>query len=94
MSNEKISKSKAEQIISEGKSTLIDVRDEDEFESSHMPGTVCLPVSKIGELCEENLPNKDETILLYCASGNRSAMDAKILQEKGYKKIYSFGIFT
>ena len=36
---------------------------------------------------------KDKTVILYCASGGRSALGGKVLQELGYKSVYNAGAF-
>ena len=71
---------------------LLDVREQDEYDSGHIPGAVLLPVGSIDEdTAAEVIPEKDSTVLVYCRSGNRSKMASSALAELGYTNIYEFG---
>lgn len=71
--------------------TLLDVRTEAEYEESHIPGAVCLPVESIGTQPPASLPDPDAEILVYCRSGRRSAQAAGKLAKLGYTNISDFG---
>ena len=71
--------------------TLLDVRTEAEYEESHIPGAVCLPVESIGTQPPESLPDPDAEILVYCRSGRRSAQAAGKLAKLGYTNVSDFG---
>ena len=69
-----------------------DVREQDEYDSGHIPGAVLLPVGTIDETtAAEVIPEKDSTVLVYCRSGNRSKTASSTLAELGYSNIYEFG---
>lgn len=72
-------------------SIILDVRSEAEYEQGHIPDAVLLPLDTIeeGELVE--LPEKDQTILVYCRSGVRSKIAARILDRMGYTNVFEFG---
>ena len=71
---------------------ILDVREQDEYDSGHIPGAVLLPVGSIDEdTAAEVIPEKDSTILVYCRSGNRSKTASSALAELGYTNIYEFG---
>ena len=71
---------------------LLDVREQDEYDSGHIPGAVLLPVGTIDETtAAEVIPEKDSTVLVYCRSGNRSKTASAALAELGYTDIYEFG---
>ncbi len=70
---------------------ILDVRTIEEYESGHIPGAVCVPNETIGEEAVEELPDKEQMILIYCRSGNRSKQAASKLVEQGYTNIYEFG---
>jgi len=70
---------------------LLDVRRADEFESGHIPGAVNLPNEEIGTEEIPSLPDKEQTIYIYCRSGNRSKQAADKLLALGYTNIIEFG---
>lgn len=71
---------------------VLDVREQDEYDSGHIPGAVLLPVGTIDQdTAAEVIPEKDSTVLVYCRSGNRSKTASSTLAELGYTNIYEFG---
>jgi sulfur-carrier protein adenylyltransferase/sulfurtransferase len=73
----------------------IDVREADEWQEGHLPGAVHIPRGSLESRVEGVTPHKGTPVVLYCASGARSAFAAKTLQELGYDTVYSLaGGFT
>ena len=70
---------------------ILDVRTEEEYAQIHIPGAVLIPDYEIQERAEKELPDKDQLILVYCRSGNRSKKAAQALAELGYTNIREFG---
>ena len=70
---------------------IVDVRRQDEYDAGHIPGAVLIPNETIGSEMPEALPDKDQIILIYCRSGNRSRQAAQKLFDMGYTRIYEFG---
>ena len=70
---------------------LLDVRTEDEFAERRIDGAILIPDFELSERAEAELPDKDETILVYCRSGRRSAGAAETLAKLGYTNVYDFG---
>jgi molybdopterin/thiamine biosynthesis adenylyltransferase/rhodanese-related sulfurtransferase len=69
---------------------LVDVREQHEFEQSHLPGAVHVPRGHLESRVEGSAPDKDARVILYCSSGNRSALAAKTMQELlGYGNVES-----
>ncbi len=69
---------------------IVDVREQTEFEESHLPGAVHVPRGHLESRIEGAAKDKDKRVVLYCASGNRSALAAKTLQEElGYENVES-----
>ena len=69
---------------------IVDVREQTEFEESHLPGAVHVPRGHLESRIEGAAKDKDQRVVLYCASGNRSALAAKTLQEElGYENVES-----
>lgn len=78
-----------EDLINQG-AAVIDVRTEEEFEDEHYPNARCIPVDQIAERANEIGP-KDKPVVLYCASGARSAYAARILKMMGFTQVYNAG---
>lgn len=70
---------------------IVDVREKDEYEESHLEGAVNIPYTQIVNKIEDYVDDKDSVIIVYCKSGKRSAIAAKSLSEAGYNNIYDLG---
>lgn len=70
---------------------ILDVRRPDEFAEKHIPGAVNIPNETIGTAEIPDLPDKDQLILVYCRSGNRSKQASEKLVALGYTNIVEFG---
>jgi molybdopterin/thiamine biosynthesis adenylyltransferase/rhodanese-related sulfurtransferase len=70
--------------------TLVDVRESDEWRAGHLPGAIHLPRGFLELQVDERLPDRDAPVILYCASGNRSGLAAKTLQDLGYTNVRNF----
>ncbi len=69
---------------------IVDVREQNEFEESHLPGAVHVPRGHLESRIEGAARDKSERVVLYCASGNRSALAAKTLKDElGYSNVES-----
>lgn len=69
---------------------VVDVRTEDEFADEAFPGAVNIPVGELQTRMKELEP-KDRPIVLYCASGARSALAARILKASGWTDVINAG---
>ncbi len=71
---------------------ILDVREQEEYDSGHIPGAVLLSVGSIDEdSAAAVIPEMDSAVLVYCRSGNRSRNAAAALAELGYTQVYEFG---
>ena len=70
---------------------ILDVRTKEEYQEKHIPGAVNLPNETIGTEDIPELPAKEQLILVYCRSGNRSKQAAKKLSALGYTNIIEIG---
>lgn len=87
-----ITQEEAAKIMAEGEDyILLDVRTQAEFAQAHIPGAICVPNETIGEEDIPELPKKDQLILVYCRSGNRSKQAAGKLAKLGYTNVLEFG---
>lgn len=87
-----ISQEEAKQVMEQdGTQIIVDVRTQEEYDSGHIPGAICIPNESIGTEHPEELPDLDQVILVYCRSGNRSKQAAQKLFDMGYINVYEFG---
>lgn len=77
-------------LIKDKKVIVIDVRDKDE--SGHgqiLEGSINIPVSELVRKIRDVVPNRDQPILVYCATGSRSIFACQILADFGYTSVYN-----
>jgi rhodanese-related sulfurtransferase len=96
----KITPAQAREMIGKGNTLVVDVRDAAEIEKS---GKVAGAVHASRGLLEFKADPEssyhdknfagDKTVILYCASGGRSALSGKVLKDMGYDKVYNLGAF-
>jgi rhodanese-related sulfurtransferase len=84
-----ISPLQAHELVARG-GRLVDVRSPGEYARAHVDGALNLPVGEVAGRARELGP-KDRPIILYCASGTRSAMAARTLRSFGFTKVYNLG---
>ncbi|MFR7478386.1 MAG: rhodanese-like domain-containing protein, partial [Acutalibacteraceae bacterium] len=82
----------AKDMMDEGGVIILDVREQNEYDGGHIAGAVLLPLGTINEqTAAQVIPQKDDVVLVYCRSGNRSKKAAAALSALGYTNIYEFG---
>ncbi|MDX6683433.1 MAG: sulfur-carrier protein adenylyltransferase/sulfurtransferase [Solirubrobacteraceae bacterium] len=69
--------------------TVVDVRESEEIAQGHVPGAKLVPRGFLESRIEGAVPDRSQHVVLYCASGNRSALAAKTLTELGYENVES-----
>jgi rhodanese-related sulfurtransferase len=67
---------------------VIDVRESNEWNLGHVPGAMHISRGVLEGNIEARVP-RDANVVLYCASGNRSALSARSLEEMGYTRVAS-----
>lgn len=87
----KISPEEAKVMIDGETVLILDVRTQAEYDEGHIENAILLPNTEILNLAASLLPDKNEKILVYCRSGNRSAQASKALLEMGYTQVFDFG---
>ncbi|MDO4418795.1 MAG: rhodanese-like domain-containing protein [Ruminococcus sp.] len=91
-SYEQINAQRAKEIMQSGvEYTLIDARTDEEFASGHIEGAILIPEYEIVSRAEQELPDKDALILVYCRSGRRSKIASEKLVNLGYINVKEFG---
>ena len=91
-SYEQITQEAAKEMVDSQEVIILDVREQDEYDSGHIPGAVLLPVGTIDDTtAAQVIPETDSTVLVYCRSGNRSKTASAALADLGYTNIYELG---
>ncbi|HEX5681771.1 MAG TPA: rhodanese-like domain-containing protein [Desulfobacterales bacterium] len=68
---------------------VLDVRTPGEYSRGHLKGSVLIPLQQLQSRWQEIAGHKDKDLLVYCATGNRSTVAAKILIDNGFKRIFN-----
>src|SRR5579884_1936423 len=69
---------------------VVDVREPEEWSAGHIPGAIHVPKSYLESRIEAAVPDRNAHVVLYCASGNRSAWAARtLLDDLGYEHVES-----
>jgi rhodanese-related sulfurtransferase len=84
-----VSAKDAQKVIEVFKPIILDVRTPGEYSRGHLENSVLIPVQNLQSRLDELADYKDEPILIYCASGNRSTVASKILIDKGFTRIFN-----
>ena len=72
------------------KALIVDVRTPSEFRTGHFPGSVNIPLADFRSRLAE-FGGKDQLIVVYCRSGNRSGIVKGLLEASGYKRVSNGG---
>ena len=97
----RISSTEAKNLIAERGTLVIDVRDAPEIEKSgKIRGAIHIPRGMLEFRADPESPyhdkgfDKAKSIILYCASGGRSALSGKVLKDMGYTNVHNLGAFN
>jgi phage shock protein E len=74
-----------------GQALFIDVRSAGEFASGYLEGAVNVPLDQLQQRMPQLVPDLDRELVLYCASGARSAFACGLLQQLGYRRARNGG---
>ncbi len=69
--------------------TIVDVRSPQEYKEGHIDGAISIPDYQIKKQIEKQIQNKDELIVIYCTTGQRSQRAQQILENMGYNNVYN-----
>jgi rhodanese-related sulfurtransferase len=81
----------ANEMLSQGRAILVDVRTPQEYATGHIGGAKLLPLNALASKAQKTLPDKDSDVIVYCQSGARSAQAAAMLGSMGYKNVHDLG---
>jgi sulfur-carrier protein adenylyltransferase/sulfurtransferase len=86
---DEVDPSEVNELLHEG-AIVIDVRESDEFAAGHLPGAKSVPRGYLESRVEGSAPDHDVPVILYCQSGQRSALAAHTLKDElGYADVRS-----
>ncbi|MFO0554852.1 MAG: rhodanese-like domain-containing protein [Polyangiaceae bacterium] len=85
----KIAPDKARSLVKAG-ARLVDVRTKAEHDAGHIPGSLHIPLGELPQRTKE-LGDKKKPVVVYCASGMRSASAAGMLKKSGFAEVYDLG---
>ena len=96
----RITPAQAQDMLAKGSALIVDVRDAPEVENSgKVAGSLHISRGMLEFRADPGSPyhdknfTKDKTIIVYCASGGRSALSGKALKDLGYEQVYNLGAF-
>lgn len=72
---------------------VIDVRSPDEFNSVHLTRAINIPLDEIETIVPQRVKDKNQVMLLHCASGMRSGAAKKKLESMGYARVFNVGSY-
>jgi sulfur-carrier protein adenylyltransferase/sulfurtransferase len=92
---EEVDPGEVRELLDEGVA-IVDVREQEEWDQGHLPGAVHIPRSYLESRIDGVVPDRDQRVILYCASGQRSALGANTLsRDLGFTRVQSMnGGFT
>ena len=96
----KVTPAQAREMMAKGNTLVVDVRDAPELEKSgkvagavhHSRGMLEFRADPESPYYDKSFA-RDKTIIIYCASGGRSALAGKVLKDMGYGQVYNIGAF-
>ena len=89
---QQITQEEAKNMMDTQEVIILDVREQEEYDSGHIPGAVLLPVGTITkDTAAAVIDDLDTVVLVYCRSGNRSKTASQALVDLGYTNVYEFG---
>src|SRR2546423_5992031 len=86
---EEVDPAEAREELAKGGVALVDTREPNEYMESHIDGAELVRPVDVADRIEEVVPDHSRRVILYCASGNRSARAADQLRELGYENAAS-----
>jgi rhodanese-related sulfurtransferase len=96
----RVTPAEAREMMAKGNTLVLDVRDAPELKASgKVAGAVNVSRGMLEFRADPESPYhdknfaKDKTVIVYCASGGRSALSGKLLKDMGYGKVYNLGGF-
>ena len=86
---QELTAAEAEALLETSDPLRLDVRTPKEYAAGHLEGALLIPVQVLQTRIHELDPYRGQEVLIYCATGNRSTVAAKILIDSGFSRIYN-----
>ena len=81
----------ATQLNNREDAIFLDIRDDSEYRSGHIPGTIHIPLKQLPERVSELEKYRGRPVIACCRSGNRSTSAGSILAKHGFERVYNLG---
>ena len=85
----KLTQLQATQVMNQGKTVVLDVRDAEEFAAGHLPNAKNIPLADLSSRLKELEKSKNGTIIAVCERGVRSASAVGVLKKAGFEQVFS-----
>lgn len=85
----KVSLLQATQMINQGKTVIVDVRDAADFAAGHVRGAINIPLKELPQRVGELEKSKSKSIIIVCQTGMQSAKAAARFKQAGFQDVYS-----
>lgn len=84
-----VSPKEAATLYADKKAVIVDVRDDSEWQETHIPGAIHIPLAQLDSRLSELKQYQDSPVITQCRSGGRSAKALEILKSAGFSKVYN-----
>jgi len=79
----------ADDLYTKRKAVIIDVREDDEWNSQHIPNAIHIPLGQLAKRLPELEQYKNSAIVTQCRTGKRSLQALKLLKSAGFTQVYN-----
>ena len=78
------------ELVKNGKVIVLDVREKEDIANQRvLENSIHVPINELPKRIREIIPNREQPILVYCATGSRSIFACQILADMGYQVVYN-----
>ncbi len=81
----------ATQLSNRKNAVFLDIREDREYKGGHIPDAIHIPLSQLAGRVSELGKYKDNPVIAYCRSGNRSNAAGGVLKKNGFENVYNLG---
>ncbi len=81
----------ATQLSNRENAVFLDIRENKEYQGGHIPEAIHIPLSQLSGRVSELGKYKDNPVIAYCRSGNRSNAAGGVLKKNGFESVYNLG---